>query len=147
MLRPEALKGVMAVNGVSTEEANNLDVIQRAFTAFATGDDEVLAKTFAPDVHYHFLPHAPFKTDYLGSSAVLELFGQLTLETSGTLRTTVLAMAANGDRVFVLYRATGTRSGKTLDSSDVLVFTLANGVVTEAFTFPGNFPASVAFWS
>jgi ketosteroid isomerase-like protein len=135
------------MDGVSTEEANNLHVIEQAFAAFAAGDDDLLTKSFAPDVHYHFLPHAPFKTDYVGAPAVLELFRQLTLETSGTLRTTVLAMAASGEQVFVLYRVTGTRSGKTLDTNDVLVFTLADGVVTEAFIFPGNFPASIAFWS
>ncbi len=135
------------MTGHSTEEAHNLSVIRQAFAAFAAGDDDLLTKTFAPDVHYHYLSHAPFRTDYVGPASVLELFRQLFLETNGTLRTTILSMAAQGERVFVLYRSTGTRAGKTLDTNNVLVFTLADGVVKEAFIFPGNFPASAAFWS
>ncbi len=56
-------------------------------------------------------------------------------------------MAASGDHVFVLERVTGTRKGKTLDTTDVLVFKLNNGVVTEVTNFPSNHPADVEFWS
>ena len=56
-------------------------------------------------------------------------------------------MAASGDHVFVLERITGTRNGKTLDSKDVLVFKLNNGVVTEVTNFQSDHPADAQFWS
>ena len=58
-----------------------------------------------------------------------------------------MSIAPSGDRVFVLYRSTGMRDGKTLDVNDIIVFTLADGMVTEAMTFYGDYATEAAFWS
>jgi len=135
------------MSGTSSEEAGNLDVVRRGFEAFQTGDAEALMKTFAPDAHYHFAPAGKLTGDYHGVPAIMEFFGQVAHETEGTFRVTPVEMAASGNRVFVLYRTNGKRGGKTLDTSDVGVFTLAGGVVTEGMICPGDYPAGAAFWS
>jgi hypothetical protein len=58
-----------------------------------------------------------------------------------------LAIAASGNRVFMLNHATGTRAGKTIDANDVLVFVPSDGLVTEAVIYPGDYPTLAAFWS
>jgi uncharacterized protein len=85
--------------------------------------------------------------NYRGAQAILEYFGQLAHESQGSLRVEPQTMAASADQVFVLERVTGTRKGRTLDTTDVLVFKLNNGVVTEVTYFPSDYPVDVQFWS
>jgi ketosteroid isomerase-like protein len=40
-----------------------------------------------------------------------------------------------------------SHGGKALDSTDVIVFTLADGAITEATAYSSNYPAGAAFWS
>src|SRR5208283_835368 len=135
------------MSGTSSEEARNLEVVRRAFEAFQAGNAEALMKTLASNAHYHLAPVGKFTGDYRGAPAIMEFFGQVARESEGTFRVTPVEMAASGNRVFVLYRTNGKRGGKTLDSSDVGVFTLAGGVVTEAMICPSDYPAGAAFWS
>jgi uncharacterized protein len=142
--RPAARGNAMAT---SSEEARNLDVMRGAFEAFQAGNAEALMKSLAPNVHYHLAPAGKFTGDYRGVPAVMEFFGQVAHESDGTFRVTPVEMAASGNRVFALYKTNGKRGAKTLDSSDVAVFTLAGGVVTEAMICPSDYPAAAAFWS
>jgi ketosteroid isomerase-like protein len=118
----------------------------RGFDAFAAGDPEVVKNLFAPDAHYHHARLGILNGDYKGRQAIEEFFGQIGNETNGTFRAEPVVIAASGDRVFVLYRATGTRAGKTIDGNDVLVLTLRDGLVTEALICPGDYPTLAAFW-
>jgi ketosteroid isomerase-like protein len=77
----------------------------------------------------------------------LEYFGQLAHETKGSLRVEPQTVAASGDRVFVLERLTGERKGEKLDATEVVVFTLDKGIVTEASSFQSNYPVVSKFWS
>jgi ketosteroid isomerase-like protein len=128
-------------------EKTNLELIRDRFAAFEAGDMETLMKGFSPEVHYHFPVPDLTRTDYHGPLEVRELFEALVRNSDSTLRLEVQSMAASGDRVFVLYRATGARGGKTLDHTSVLVFTLIKGAITEAVKFDSDFSASAAFWS
>lgn len=132
---------------ISSEEAQNLDVVRRSFEAFQAGDTEALMKAFAPNVHYRLTPIGKFTGDYRGVSAVMEFFGQVAHETEGSFRAALVDLAASGNRVFALYKGSGKRGGKTLDSTDVIVFTLADGAITEATIYSGDYPAAAAFFS
>jgi uncharacterized protein len=131
----------------SSEEARNLDVVRRAFDAFQAGDVEALTKSFAPNVQYRVPPAGKFTGDYRGVSAVMEFFAQVAHESEGSFRATLVDLAASGNRVFALYKISGKRGGKTLDSTDVIVSTLADGAITEATVYSGDYPAAAAFWS
>jgi uncharacterized protein len=131
----------------SSEEARNLDVVRRSFEAFQAGDAEALKKTYAPNVHFRATPAGKFTGDYRGISAVMEFFGQIAHESEGSFRVALVDLAASGNRVFSLYKISGKRGGKTLDSADVAIFTLADGAVTEATIYSGDYPGAAAFWS
>jgi uncharacterized protein len=128
-------------------EARNIEVMRRGYEAFAKGDIETLKTFFAPDANWNQTETGVLPGNYKGAQAILEYFGMLAHESQGSLRVEPQTMAASGDLVFVLERVTGTRKGKTLDTTDVLVFKLNNGVVTEVSYFPSNHPIDVQFWS
>ena len=131
----------------SSEETRNLDIVRRTYEAFQAGDAETLTRNFAPNIHYRVSPAGKFSGDYRGVQAVMEFFGQIAQESEGSFRVALVDMAASGARVFALHKISGKRGGKTLDSSDVIVFTLAGGAITEATIYSGDYPAGAAFWS
>ena len=136
-----------AMRTSSSEEPLNLRVVRRAFSAFASGDVTGLRNVLAPNAHYRVAPTGKFTGDYRGAAAVMAFFGQIAHETEGSFRVSPVEMAASGDRVFVLYRVSGRRGDKTLDSADVAVFTVTDGAVAEAIFHQSDYPAHAAFWS
>ena len=132
---------------MSANESQNIAAVRRGYEAFAKGDVETLKTLFAPNATWHQAETGVLRGNYRGAQAILEFFGQLAHETAGSLRVEPLTMAASGDHVFVLDRATGKRKGKTLDSKEVLVFKLDKGVVTEVTEFQSDYPAVAKFWS
>ena len=128
-------------------EAQNIEIMRRGYDAFAKGDIETLKTLFSAHANWNQTETGVLPGNYRGAHAIFEYFGQLVHESQGSLRVEPQTMAASGDHVFVLERVTGTRNGKTLDTTDVLVFKLNNGVVTEVTNFPSNHRADVQFWS
>jgi len=135
----------MSATGAS--ESQNIAVIRRGFEAFAKGDIATLKTLFSPDANWHLPETGVLRGNYRGTQAILEYFGQLAHETEGSVRAEPLTIAASGDHVFVLERATGRRKGKRLDTRDVLVFKLDRGVVTEVTEYQFDHLAVAQFWS
>ncbi len=135
------------MSGTTGTESQNLEVMKRGYEAFAKGDVATLKTLFAADAIWNQTETGVLPGNYKGAQAILEYFGMLAHESQGSLRVVPQTMAASGDLVFVLERVTGTRKGRTLDTTDVLVFKLNNGVVTEVSYFPSDHPVYVQFWS
>ena len=128
-------------------EAQNIEVMRRGYEAFAKGDIETLKTLFSTDAKWNAAETGVLRGNYRGVQAILEFFGQLAHETEGSLRVEPLTMAASGDHVFVFERVTGKRKGKTLDTKEVLVFKLDNGIVTEVTELQSDYPTVAQFWS
>jgi ketosteroid isomerase-like protein len=135
------------MSGNGATETQNIAIVRRGYEAFAKGDIETLKALFAADANWHALPAGVLPGNYRGAQGILGFFGQLAHETQGTMRVEPVTMAASGDSVFVFQHITGTRKGKALDTQAVLIFTVANGVVTEAKEFPADYPTFSSFWS
>ena len=135
------------MSGTGASETQNIATIRRGYEAFGKGDIETLKTLFAPNANWHAVRTGVLPGNYRGAQAILEFFGQFAQETQGSMRVELLTMAASGDHVFVLDRATGKRKGKTLDAKEVLVFKLDKGVVTEVTDFQFDLPAVAQFWS
>ena len=135
------------MSATAGNEAQNIEIMRRGYAAFANGDIETLKTLVSANANWNQTETGVLPGNYRGVNGILEYFGQLAHESQGSLRVEPQAMAASGDRVFVLERVTGTRKGKTLNTTDVLVFKLNNGVVTEVTNFPSNHPADVQFWT
>ena len=132
---------------MGANEAQNVAVIQRGFEAFAKGDIDTLKTLFSTDANWNQPKTGVLPGNYRGVQAILEFFGQLAQETEGSLRAEPLTIAASGDHVFVFERVTGKRKGKTLDTREVLFFTLDNGIVTEVTELQSDYPTVAQFWS
>ena len=135
------------MSGNGATETQNIAIVRRGYEAFAKGDIETLKALFAADANWHALPAGVLPGNYRGAQGILGFFGQLAHETEGTMRVEPVTMAASGDSVFVFQHITGTRKGKALDTQAVLIFTVANGLVTEAKEFPADYPTFSSFWS
>jgi len=132
---------------MTTLREDPLEIVRRAFEAFEAGDVDGLKKVLAPKVRYRVAPAGRFTGDYRGAAAVMAFFGQIARETEGSFRVSPVEMAASGNRVFVLYKVSGRRGGKSLDSADVGVFTVTDGAVAEATFYQSDYPAHAAFWA
>jgi ketosteroid isomerase-like protein len=139
--------GETMMSTTDPQETRNLAIVRRGYDAFAAGDMETMKTITAPNAHWHDTPTALSSGDFDGQQAILEYFGQLARETEGTIKVTPTVMVADGDRVFVLNHLSAKRGGKTLETNNVNVFTLANGVVIDTVVFSGDQPAAAAFFS
>jgi uncharacterized protein len=128
-------------------EKDNIGLVRDGFRAFAAGDMAALAGLFDANAAWHSQPTGILKGEYQGRDAIFAMFGQLHQETSGTFRSTPIAMAATDDKVFVQTETMGERHGRSLRGGEVLVFTIADGRVREVRLFLKDYSATQTFWA
>ena len=129
------------------QEARNLAIVRRGYEAFDKRDMETMKTLMAPNAHWHEPPNKLFSGDFNGQKAILDYFGQLAKETDDTIKATPKTMTADGDRVFVVSHLSAKRGGKTLETDNVNIFKLADGVVVDTVVFESDQPAIAAFYS
>jgi len=129
------------------QEARNLAIVRRGYEAFDKHDMETMKTLMAPNAHWHETPNKWFSGDFKGQKAILDYFGQLAKETDGTFKATPKTMAAEGDCVFVAFHVSAKRGGKTLETDNVSIFKLADGIVIDTVVYEGDQPAIAAFLS
>jgi hypothetical protein len=81
--------------------------------------------------------------------AIVGFLGESMELTAGTLRPVPeLFMSDGAGHVAVLTRISGTRpDGRTFDDTQILYFTLENGLARTVDQFVGDPPAVTAFWA
>jgi uncharacterized protein len=127
-------------------EQDNVASVRRGFEAFRNRDMATLTELFDQDAKWRTAPTGVLRGDRSGRDDIFAMFAQLGEETQGTFSVRPLGFAAGGDQVFVEAIATGQRNGKTLNSDEVLIFTLADGKVREVKLFTHDYPATIEFW-
>jgi ketosteroid isomerase-like protein len=131
----------------TTDEQENIALVRRGFEAFGAQDMATLTELFADDATWRSAPTGVLGGDRIGRNDIFTMFGTLGQETRGDFKVVPHTFAASGDQVFVSATATGTRNGKTLESDEVLVFTLAGGQVRNVQFFMHDHAANAAFWA
>jgi ketosteroid isomerase-like protein len=126
---------------------DNVALIKRGYEAFGAGDMATLSGLYHPDAVFSSWPHGAAEGNYRGRDAIFAFFAELFTESKGTFKVVPMTIAAADDRVFVLQDVAGERNGYALRDNSVMVFTLADGLVTEMreFYVPGT--GAEAFWS
>jgi uncharacterized protein len=132
---------------LTSQETRNLEIVKRGFEAFAAGDMTTMKNLFSPNARWHGSPTGTFTGDYRGAPAILEFFGQTKQVTAGTIQATPVTTAVAGNRVFTLNHVTAKRGTATLDTDEVMIFTVENDVVTDVAVFPSNYPEAAAFYA
>ncbi len=131
---------------VTDAQTSNIELVRRGFEAFGAGDMQRLAEIIDSNATWRSAPVGVLPGDQPNRDAMFAYFGQLAQETAGTFRSEPIALAAEGDKVFVQTKTTGQRKGKTIETGDVLIFTVAGGKVREIRFFAGDYPAAADFW-
>ena len=131
----------------TTVEQTNIELVRRGFEAFKAGDGAALTAMFAPDAQWIGPRTGVLAGTYRDRNELFAMFQQLGEETQGTFQAAPSTFAASGDTVFVRTAASGQRKGKTLDSDEVLVFTIADGQVKKVTFFLNDFATNDEFWS
>src|SRR3954452_15255944 len=115
--------------------AENADRIRDGYRAFNSGDVDTLIGLFAEDIVWHFPGTSKLAGEHVGRDATLGLLGAYGAATAGTLQAKMIDVMANGDHVTGWGNDTAAAGGKTLDVNSVVIFTMADGRVTEARHF------------
>jgi hypothetical protein len=82
-----------------------------------------------------------------GRDRIFRFLTQLPKETDGTYGSRLIDVLASDDRAAALYRASGSRRGRTLDIEQVLLFRIEDGLVRHVLALPCEPAAFEEFWA
>jgi ketosteroid isomerase-like protein len=126
--------------------AANEAVVRQIFEAFARKQGFALRGLFAEDAVWTVPGGGVMAGIYRGREEIFRFLARLPKETEGTYRSELTDVLASDDRAAALYRAHGTRSGRTLALDQVLLFRIEGGLVREVLALPSDPEAFEAFW-
>jgi ketosteroid isomerase-like protein len=116
--------------------AENAELARRIFDAFARKDGFALRGLFADDAVWTVPGRGAMAGVYRGRDAIFRFLARLPKETAGTYASRLVDVLASDTRAAALYRASGERRGRRLDLDQVLLFEIANGLVTSVVALP-----------
>ncbi|MFI5607577.1 nuclear transport factor 2 family protein [Amycolatopsis sp. NPDC051903] len=128
-------------------EHPNATLVRRGYEAFSSGDVATLTELLADDAVQHMPGHNVFSGDHKGRAAILALYGELGSRSNGTLRVSLEELYANDDQVITVYRSTGKRGDKHLDTRHALVFRIRDGKATDLLDVASDESTDDAFWA
>jgi uncharacterized protein len=131
----------------AADREENEVVVRRIFDAFARRDVFALRGLFAPEAVWIVPGDGAMAGVYRGPEAIFRFLARLPKETDGTYRSQLADVLASDRRAAALYRASGTRRGRSLDLDQVLLFRLEDGVVHEVLALPSDPAAFEEFWT
>ena len=127
--------------------AENTEIVERIFDAFARKEGLALRGLFAEDAVWSVPGNGVMAGLYEGREAIFRFLVKLPKETDGTYGSELIDVLASDERAAALYRARGTRNGRTLEQDQVLVFGIADGLVRSVLALPSDPGAFETFWS
>lgn len=127
--------------------AENAAIVRRIFDAFARKEGFALRGLFAEDATWVVPGRGVMAGTYHGRDEIFRFLGRLPKETGGTYRSELVDVLASDMRAAALYRARGTRHGRTLELDQVLLFRIEDGLVTRVLALPSDPEAFESFWA
>jgi uncharacterized protein len=127
--------------------AENAALVQRIFDAFARKEGFALRDLFAEDAVWTVPGGGVMAGVYRGRDQIFRFLARLPKETDGTYGSELVDILASDERAAALYRARGTRGGRTLELDQVLLFRTEGGLVREVLALPSDPQAFEAFWA
>lgn len=125
----------------------NVELVRRAYAAFARGDLSELKQCLSPDVEQIVPGTHELAGVFRGFDNVIACLGATVAATDGTMAVTLEDTFSNtDDQVIALDRTRASRNGKAIDVRGAMLFTIADGRITRFIEFYAN-PAIVeSFW-
>jgi ketosteroid isomerase-like protein len=121
--------------------------VRRIFDAFSRREGFALRGLFADDAVWNVPGSGVMAGVYRGRDEIFRFLARLPKETDGTYGSELVDVLTSDGRAAALYRARGTRHGRTLELDQVLLFTIEDGLVREVLALPSDPEAFEAFWA
>ena len=128
-------------------ERSNEAVVREIFDAFARKEGFALRGHFADDAVWSVTGRGVMAGTYRGRDEIFRFLARLPRETGGTYGSELVDVLASDTRAAALYRARGTRRGRTLELDQVLLFTFADSRVTRVLALPSDPDTFEEFWA
>jgi ketosteroid isomerase-like protein len=116
----------------------NADLIRSGYEAFQKGDLAAFDNILAEDCVWHVPGRGQLAGDKKGRQAIVEYYGKLGELSEGTVKVEVHDVLANDDHVTGLHSSSARRGGQSYETTEVIVFHVREGRVTEAWEHPFN---------
>jgi hypothetical protein len=84
---------------------------------------------------------------FQGRDQIFRFLARLPKETGDTYGSRLIDVLASDDRAAALYRAFGSRNGRTLDIDQMLLFGIEDGLVRHVLALPSDPQAFEEFWA
>jgi ketosteroid isomerase-like protein len=126
--------------------AANEALVRQIFTAFARKEGFALRGLFAEDAVWTVPGAGVMAGVYRGREEIFRFLARLPKETDGTYGSELRDVLASDERAAALYRARGSRHGRTLELDQLLLFRIEDGLVREVLALPGDPAAFEKFW-
>jgi ketosteroid isomerase-like protein len=126
--------------------AANEALVRQIFTAFARKEGFALRGLFAEDAVWTVPGAGVMAGVYRGREEIFRFLARLPKETDGTYGSELRDVLASDERAAALYRARGSRHGRTLELDQLLLFRIEDGLVREVLALPGDPAAFEEFW-
>jgi uncharacterized protein len=127
--------------------AENEVIVRRIFDAFDRKEGLALRGLFADDAVWSVPGRGVMAGVYEGREAIFRFLAELPKQTDGTYGSELIDVLASDDRAAALYRARGTRHGRTLELDQVLLFRIEDGLVRHVLALPSDPDAFETFWA
>jgi uncharacterized protein len=127
--------------------AENEEVVRRIFEAFARKEGFALRGLFAEDAVWTVPGNGVMAGVFRGRDEIFRFLARLPKETDGTYGSELRDVLASDERAAALYRARGTRHGRTLELDQLLLFRIEDGLVREVLALPSDPAAFEEFWA
>jgi len=125
----------------------NEAIVRRIFDAFARKQGFALRGLFAEDAVWTVPGRGVMAGVFRGRDEIFRFLARLPKETDGTYASELRDVLASNDRAAALYRARGTRHGRTLELDQVLLVRIDDGLVREVLALPADPAAFEEFWA
>jgi ketosteroid isomerase-like protein len=122
------------------------DIAIDAWEAAARGDRDTLQRLCAPDLVWHSSGRGRWSGDQEGLGAVLDYLAAIG-EASDEFWSDLQDVLVSDRRAAVLFRVTGERAGKRLETDFILLFEIEAGLIRQLWSIPRDQLAVDEFWS
>jgi len=127
--------------------AANDELVRRIFDAFARKEGLALRGLFAEDAVWRVPGKGVMAGTFRGREDIFRFLARLPKETDGTYGSELVDVLASDTRAAALYRARGSRHGRTLELDQLLLFQIEDGLVRSVLALPSDPDAFDEFWA
>lgn len=122
-------------------------LVRELYDAFARRDVPAMRRLLAEDVAWHVPGRNLLSGTHRGHDAVFAYFGRVGQLSGGTYKGDLVDVLAGHDRAAAYVASKGSREGRTLDETYLLLLELRGGRVASARLYPEDQHGFDAFWA